>query len=164
MISLDVGEKIVKEARKHWYAFVSETTGLVLAGILPFLLWPGILILDAPVKGNYYFFYSLVWFLFLWVILFVAWTNYYLDVLVVTNKRIIDIEQHGLFKHDLAEVRLDKIEDIKVEIKGFLPSLLNFGNITLQTAAAQQEFAIKQIPNPHALKEAIFKQQEELTK
>ena len=94
----------------------------------------------------------------------VAWTNYYIDVLVVTNKRIIDIEQVGLFTRDIAELRLENIQDIKVEVVGLIQSFLKMGNLNIQTAGRNKEISLKNIPQAYEVKNTISKCYDEILK
>ena len=104
-------------------------------------------------------FFYLSWLLLLWVFFFISWTNYYLDVLIITNERVIDIEQLSLFARDIAEVGLHNIEDIRVAVVGVIPTLFGFGNLFLQTAGASREFVIKNIPKPLEIKDLIVRAQ-----
>jgi uncharacterized membrane protein YdbT with pleckstrin-like domain len=107
------------------------------------------------------YFFSLL-FLVLWTIIFLTITNYYLDCWIVTNERTIHTELRGLFSRVTSSVNHDKIQDVTVDINGFLPTLLNFGNLHIQTAGEFREFVFRQIPNPYKTKEVIFKAQERL--
>jgi hypothetical protein len=98
------------------------------------------------------------WFLLVWISAFIIWTDYFLDVLIVTDKRIINIEQKGLFARETASLRLDKIQDITIDISGILATFLSFGNIRIQTAGEQEEFMIRFIRNPEMLKNSILKE------
>lgn len=164
MIILHPGENIIKIVRRHWYVMVVGCASFTLMAIFPLLIvlvlvlwiepaaavinhhWPIILFLNAG------------WLLVLWVMCGVVWTNYYLDVLVITNKRIIDIEQIGLFARDEAEMRLDSLEDVSVEIVGIIPTLLRFGDLQMQTAGSQKEFVVHDVPDPVAIKNLIVDQ------
>jgi hypothetical protein len=162
MITLEVGEQIIYTSRRHWYAFFAEVAGIVLSAFVPLIGWALIAqttFADIPNFGDLYLFLSAGWLLFVWMLGFIVWTNYYLDVLMVTNMRIIDIEQYHLFRYDVAEVRFERIQDIKVEVNGFLASLLNFGNITIQTSGSSKEFVIKMVHNPNEVKDIISRQQ-----
>ena len=68
----------------------------------------------------------------------------------------------GLFARDEAEIRFEKIEDIRVEIVGFLPSLLKFGNIYIQSAAESREFILKDFQDPYKIKDIIAAQKEKI--
>lgn len=162
MITLEAGEQIIRTGRRHWYAFFAEVAGIVISAFAPLLGWIFLsqtALSDVAGFGELYFFLSVGWLLFVWIIGFIIWTNYYLDVLIITNKRIIDVEQHHLFRYDVAEVRFERIQDIRVEVNGLIASLFDFGNITIQTAGSSKEFAIKLIHRPNLLKDIISQQQ-----
>ena len=69
---------------------------------------------------------------FMWMLLFINLTNYYLDVWYVTSDRLVDIEQKGLFHRDEAVLRLDNIQDVAIASKGIIQTLLGFGNIRVK--------------------------------
>jgi len=162
MINLLEGEKIVLQKRRHWYALAAESSGLFLMALVPVLLV--LLGMSSPAvreimtaNWSLVLFKASIWLLMVWMIFFVVWTNYYLDVLVVTNYRLIDIEQKGLFARDMAEVHLSRIQDIKVEVVGLIASLMDFGDIHVQTAGAEREIVITQIEHPHEVRDIISK-------
>src|SRR3990167_7284967 len=85
---------------------------------------------------------------FLMLFLFVHWLEFYLDVWVVTNERVINVDQRRLFSRRVSEVRLAQVQDITSEVEGFLHTFFKFGDINLQTAAESGKFTFKNIPNP----------------
>lgn len=167
MIDIKPGERVVLEVRRHWYVLFIETAVLILFFAVPigvlaiflagsFPLGPKIISLSIFLKS--------AWLLVGWIVFFVVWTNYYLDVWIVTDKRMIDVEQHHLFDRDISEFGLDKIQDITVEVSGLLPTLLHFGNIHVQTAGESRSFIIRHVPHPDKVKDAIFKQHDEFVR
>jgi hypothetical protein len=76
------------------------------------------------------------------------WVDTYLDVWTITNKRIINREQKGLFNRLVSELELHQIQDVAVEQKGFLSTFLNYGFLYIQTAAARERFIFKDIAQP----------------
>ncbi len=82
-----------------------------------------------------------------------------MDAWIITNQRLIDIEQTGFFNNTVAELRLDKIQDLVVEIKGFFPSMMHYGTIRVQTASTVQLFALEDIPNPEEVRNVILRLQ-----
>lgn len=167
MMILESNEKIVVTARRHWFVLF-----LRLLSLLPFIFIPLLLFIvlgAAPTQESGLFlmkgsaasfavFLLFSWFLFVWIGAFIVWTDYYLDVLIVTDKRIINIEQKALFSRETASLRLDKIQDITINVSGILATFLSFGNIRIQTAGEQEEFMIHFIRDPEALKTAILKE------
>ena len=82
-------------------------------------------------------------------------TDYWLDVWIVTNERIINTEQQGLFNRVVSEVYLHQIQDITSEQRGLLGTFLTFGDVFVQTAAERERFQFKNIDNPDDVKVAI---------
>jgi hypothetical protein len=94
-----------------------------------------------------------------WLILFVVWIDYYLDVWIVTTKRIVNIEQVGLFNRQISELEHSKIQDVTSEVKGFLPTFFQYGYVYVQTAAEKARFTFKQIPDPVWVRNIIMQLQ-----
>ncbi len=169
MITLHPNEKIILEQRAFWLPIAMQGALLFLAAIAPFFM---ILFLDEFLPQPFRelitaykipaLFFASAWALIMWIVFFVRWTDYYLDVLLLTNKRVVDIEQIGFFSRDTLEVRLENIQDIRVEVAGFLASVMNFGNLHVQTAGSTSEFVIKNIHRPHRTKDIISHQCEAL--
>jgi len=168
MITLLKDEEIILIQRRHWLPFTIESVPFIIISILPFVLFAFSQILPLNIKiifdsySNYYFFFSFVLIFIIWLIFIIFWTNYYLDMVIITNKRIIDIEQISLFSRDEAEIRFEKIQDVKIEINGVLPSLFKFGDIYIQSAAEMEEFILKDIPDPYKIKDIIAVQKEKI--
>lgn len=168
MITLFKDEKIILIQRRHWLPFIIEIIFLIIIAILPFFIFIFLEILPPQINQiiitylNYYFFFSFALVLILWIASMIIWTNYYLDILILTNKRIIDIEQIGLFARDEAEIRYENVEDIKIEVIGIIASVFKFGNIHIQSAGESREIIIKNIPHPEKIKEIISFQKEEV--
>src|SRR4051812_37474676 len=58
--------------------------------------------------------------IFLLVSLFMIWLLYYLNIQIITDLRIVDISQEGLFSHTVSELHIDKIEDVSSKTEGVL--------------------------------------------
>jgi uncharacterized membrane protein YdbT with pleckstrin-like domain len=82
------------------------------------------------------------------VVIFVFWTNQYLDLWIVSNHKIFAIEQHGLFKREVSILHYEKIQDITYEVNGLISSLINLGDIHVQTAGTERNFTIKGVKDP----------------
>lgn len=166
MIKLTKNETILLTVRKHWFVLVGETIFLLFLLCLPLLVVLAFKILDTDhiikISGSItalFIFASSVFLLFLWTSFFMIWTDYYLDILIVTNRHIIDVEQKGLFSRELSTFRLDKIQDVTAETNGVIQTFLSFGTIHIQTAGEDQDFVVRGIPNPFEIKHLISKQQ-----
>lgn len=167
MVDLAEGENELKTVHKHWFMFFQEVIGYVLFLFVPFILYSIFVDSELPIgldttlsfdeNTAIIVFWSTLWIIVMWTKIFHVWTDYYLDKWIVTNKRVIDIDQRGFFKREVSTFRMEKIQDVTVEIKGMIPTLLNFGNIHIQTAgASDKRFIIRGIHNPDALRRIIM--------
>ncbi len=161
-LKLDPDEKIVATVRRHWWVLVSESFFIIVLAGAPIFFYEAVTLVLLRFNLNlndpfilFSFFYSL-WLLCLWVVSFLIWTNYYLDVWVITNKQMIDVEQKGLFNREISNLRLDRIQDITVQIKGVLGTMMKFGNIIVQTAGEHKAFTILDAHHPERVKELIL--------
>ncbi len=161
MMHLLDGEKILSIKRRHWFVIAVDAAHLVMLGILPLVGLFAIYALFEQFADNlqnnisFIVFYALAWWLFLWMFFFINWTNYYLDTFLITNKRIIYIEQIKLFKRSASELRLEKVQDIQVKVLGIIPSLLRMGDLHIQTAGGKDEVVFKSIPEAQEVKNMI---------
>ena len=96
-----------------------------------------------------------LYYLFLWLVLFNYWINFYLDIWVITNQEIISVDQKGLFNHIVARQPISRVQDVKAESKGYAATFFHFGNVTIQTAGAKNNFIFQQIPNPFKIADKI---------
>lgn len=163
MSLLQPGETIVLQARRHWFIIALEGAMFVGLALVPFVLLPAAAAIvpgvGALFAGPRVFavtgFILHVWLLLLWMFFFVAWTNYYLDILIVTDRQVIDIEQFNLFARDQVIVPLQNIQDLKVEVVGLFPTILGFGDLHIQTASSLREVVVRGIRNPQEVKKVI---------
>ncbi|MCA9376172.1 MAG: PH domain-containing protein [Candidatus Doudnabacteria bacterium] len=154
------GEETVVTLRRHIWAFLFEITILLGAAILPIVLFVLLRsfipdLLDPPNSNILALLLSLYAF-FVTLYFFVVWIDRYFDVWVITNERLIDVEQKSFFNRTTSELELDKIQDVTVEVKGVLPTLFHYGTIHVQTAAIQRNFSIQDIKYPYVVKDILI--------
>jgi uncharacterized membrane protein YdbT with pleckstrin-like domain len=87
---------------------------------------------------------------------FVGWLDYYLDAAIITNERIVDIDQNGLFNRTVSELHFSKIQDATGMCQGILQNVLDFGDVHVQTAGAAREFNIDKVPRPYKIAKLII--------
>lgn len=157
-------ENIILFLRRHWFVFLMRIL-LVVAAVISLIF---VYFLFSAINNNFaeseyrnlLLFGESLATLFVWNFFFILWLDYYLDAWIVTNERIINIEQRGFFNRDISELKLTKIQDVTSEIIGIVPTLLNYGNIYVQTAGEKERFTFNQIPNPNYVKNVIVELQE----
>lgn len=100
--------------------------------------------------------------LFIFYTAFVTWTHYYLDAYIVTNQRVLTIDQIDFFHRKVSEADIGNVQDIEVVAKGLFSTTLNFGDVRVQTAGADQKVLFfDDIPYPYKAKDIILKFAEE---
>lgn len=164
MIKLEEGEQALYVARRHWFLFASETVLLSTFAALPaaLLLVPDVVLEELSLAvptvlfhAPFLWFVWSLWLLLLWTVFALLWTNYYLDVWILTNHRIIDIDQLGLFHQHVSSFRYDQIQDATVKVSGLLATLVGFGTVEIHTAS-NESFKFRGVAAPTALKERIM--------
>lgn len=160
MLTLSDNEKVLIVVHKHWFVMVGPIVTfallllapVIILAILPFMTRDFNQILVAILTNFSLSLYIMILIIFM----FLIWMDFYLDMWIITSKRIIDIEQRGLFSREISEVPLVHIQDITMDVNGIMRTFLKFGTIRLQTAG-EREFAIRDIPHLYEVKDLILK-------
>jgi hypothetical protein len=79
----------------------------------------------------------------------------YLNCFIITNRRVIDWDQRGLFDRVISEADYDKIQDISYRIRGMMGTLLNYGTIQVQTAGTAPVLEIRYVRRPQKIQALI---------
>ena len=164
-VQLESDEAVLKVVRKHWFVIVTELIGVAIAALTPVLLLIGLgsqvanlaeLGIVLTLNGALIIFGLAAWVLFSIMAGFAIWTHYYLDLWIVTDRRIISIDQIHFFNRNVAIFRLERLQDIEYKINGILPTFLNFGTISAQTAGHHDHnFKATGMPDPRGLQSLI---------
>jgi hypothetical protein len=158
-IPLEPGEEIVLKVHRHWLYIAIQVFVLAFLAVIPFIVTHflvrfSIVDVGSLTVGTRLALWSL-WLLILWALFWQFWTTYYMDVWIVTNRRIIDIDYLRLFDRNISIIHLDRVQDITTHVQGILQTLLKFGSVRIQSAGADREFVIDQISHPEALRDTI---------
>ena len=161
LTNLQPQEVITLYLRQHWFMILKSIILFIFLALIPIILWA--IFSDnfkdwlATDLGSALLVLGLsFYYLYIWLFLLFSWTNYYLDLWTVTNRRIINREQNGLFDRVVSELSLDRVQDVTAEIKGFLPTFLNYGNVYVQSAGKEERFIFEQIPQPYEVAKKII--------
>jgi uncharacterized membrane protein YdbT with pleckstrin-like domain len=173
-IALEQDEVVLTVVRRHWLTLFMKIFSLGIFALLPPGAWILILItqnyaptvpVDFTQFNAQFVFIYLTWLLFMWMSLASVLLNHYLDVWVVTTRRIITVDQRGFFRRQSGSFRLEKLQDINVEIHGLIATLFDYGTIEAETASGSDgEFRVHQLPHPRELKALILHAADSLTR
>jgi hypothetical protein len=67
------------------------------------------------------------------ILFFYHWIGWYYSIFIVTDRRIQQTSQSGLFGKSVIDLNLSKIQNISYNIPGFTGEVLGFGTIVIQT-------------------------------
>ena len=164
-IKLDQDEEVLMMVRKHWFVIWAELIAVAFVAALPFFLLGvfgliGEVMTDAgasmEMSASTITFGLAAWLLLCTFSAFTIWTNYYLDLWVITDRRIISVDQIHFFNRNVAIFRLERLQDIEFNINGLLATFLNFGTISAQTAGHHDHnFRATGMPDPRGLQACI---------
>jgi uncharacterized membrane protein YdbT with pleckstrin-like domain len=154
----ETGEIVVLVLRRHKFTVLFPLGFQILFAFIPVLVWQYFSqqIVDNGFSSFFFFGISL-YYLLLWTHVFYLLTIYALNTVIVTDKRIIENEQHAFFSRKVSELHTNRVQDVSARTTGLLETFVGFGDIVVQTAASEREFVFHRIGNPERVKDAIMK-------
>ena len=153
-MQLQRGEQIIKIYHHHPFPFMMQIVKVVGAS-LPFFF---LLYLASSVMRYEWIVISILFIMALYTVIIVYLALiYWLDKLVITNKRIIHIDWKLLSQREEGEALLIDIQDISSKEKGILSALylFDYGQIRLETAASKATVIFTEAPDPEGIKEFL---------
>lgn len=161
-------EKILLVLHRHWFDILAQLflifllIALIVLGFfyLP-VLFPNFIL---EVGSSFFLLIESFLAMLVWIIAFIIWIDYYFDVWIITDKRVVNIEQKGLFVRQVSELEIENIQDITTEVTGVIPTFLNFGDVFIQTAAERERFLFHNVPNPYSVKDLLMNLQKKIEK
>ncbi len=154
-------EKIIYLLRRHWLIFVKTMLPFLILAVLPVgIYW--LLHREFPGLFTDDYTYPLlimaasIYYLCIILFTFNAFLDYYLDAWVVTNDRIINIRQIGLFARTVSEMDIYKVQDATSEVKGIFQTMFNYGHVRIETAGEKDNFDFEQVSNPNEIRHHII--------
>lgn len=163
-IHLEDDEQVLTVVRKHWFIIFIEFFSIGFVALIPLVGFWGVPFIPKEITATLSWseiipilvFGYASWLVFAAMAAAMAWTHYFLDLWIITDRRIIVIEQIHFFHRKSSSFRLERLQDVKVSIRGIIATFLNFGTIRAQTAsAAESNFKTSGLPDPRGLQATI---------
>lgn len=169
---MNSGEHVVMSLRKHPLILVGQLIPFILLDYVPYALPklgayldgmganPAISYETMLSFGNPWvdFVVGIYW-LFVWMGAFSIFTNHFLDQWVVTNERIIDINQKDFWSREVSSLFLDRVQNVETEVNGFFHTLFNFGTVSVETAGAEVgRVRMTGLPHPRHVRDVILEE------
>lgn len=143
-------ENIILLVRRHFVTNVPWiTTSLILIILIPFILPLAALIIPFL---HISLFAQTALILFGYIVLYgyvlINFSIWYFNVTLITNMRIIDVDITGILFRNVAETKLNLVQDVSYTQIGVIRSFFDYGDILIQTAGEFLNFNIDRAPNP----------------
>lgn len=152
-------DKIVIFAKKHWmkYALV---IGICLLLVIPIGILIFVLIINnLAIEAVYAEVLTLgisAYLLIALALIFHSFVDYYLDILIVTDDRIIYVRQNGYIFQQIDEIHLKDVQEVGVDLKGFWRSFFNYGNIVINSGSDVGVLIVDSLKEPHKIARTIM--------
>jgi len=88
------------------------------------------------------------------LLLLPSWIGWYYSVFIVTDQRLIQITQKGLFHRSVVDMGLNQIQMVNYQIAGLEETLLGFGTIIMQTLVG--DLVIHSVHHPARIQKKIL--------
>ncbi len=148
---LKAEEMVVLIVRRYLLVFTGSMVGAALFVLVPFFFlvplfrlgWIGVGIFSLG--------------LLIGVILSIRIVIMYVfNAFVITEDRIIDIDQGGLFDRTVSETTYDKIQDVSVRVRGIMQTVFHYGSVIIQTAGTQANIELHGVKDPEHVQQTII--------
>jgi hypothetical protein len=118
-----------------------------LAGVIPTAVKPDL--------GFGFFFGGLLAGVLLGILIFIpSWIGWHFSVFIVTDQRLIQITQKGMFHRSVVDMGLNQIQMVNYEVSGLQETLLGFGTISMQTFVG--DLVIHDIHHPGKIQKKLL--------
>lgn len=144
-------EKVQNVIRRHPIVFFIPLLQATLA------LSIAIIVLIFFSLGDEFYVVSFIAALFIFAVIFKIFFIYNNSFCLITNQRVINVDQRGFFNRVITETEYSKIQDVSNSTSGMIGTSLNFGEIAIQTAGKENKLSIKFIPDPYSVQQEITK-------
>lgn len=149
--NLREGETLVAIARRH---LASLFLGVVFS--IMFLLAPFFFLFPLVRLGQW----GILGFFVLVTIGILLTTRttmlYFLNMLAISTKRIIEVDQLGFFEQRVNEVNLEKIQNVSFSVKGVFQTLFRYGAVHIRVVGQQQELTVKNVARPEQVHQTLL--------
>ena len=141
-------ERVYYIFQKHWVAELPEALMLIFFYIVPIL---GASLLSFYIKAMYL---PVLWLIVSFyiiitgVLLLIRWLNEALDLFVLTDKRLIDITQHGFLSRKTTTANLSQVQHVSYVQQGIVENILDLGTVDVLTAGASPDLKLEYIQFP----------------
>lgn len=141
-------EKLIMTLHRHWIILLFHLMYLVILIITSLVLVVyKSEIMSITGGAIYWASISLFWIIFL-TFMFLDWINDELDLFIITDTRIVGIDQISALTRSVSECSLDRVQEVNAHTAWLLQTIFGFGDVHIHTASESSNMVIRYAPNP----------------
>lgn len=152
-------EEIFILLRRHFITNFRWIFNIVLMSLFPLLLVAVLSIfgfnLPATMGLRLTTLAALVWYSGLISYGLTRFMDWYYNVYIVTDERVLDLTFVPLQSREVAETNLASVENVQEVSIGFLPNLLHYGDVKVYTAADKNVITFEAVPDPTVVRDRV---------
>ncbi|MCD4811015.1 hypothetical protein K8R14_00180 [bacterium] len=149
-------EEVILVVRRHWIAYLAHVLLALIVLIVPLVLllvthkisdtyggttlYLGLFVVSVVISAN---------------ILVTAFMQWYYNVSIITDKKIVALTVANVFQHDYIEILWRKVQDVSHDSVGPLSSMLDLGNMYIDTAGEGVDLTLTFVPCPRDVQDVI---------
>jgi len=143
IVRLKEGERVLRVVRQSWVAHAIQIVVSSLLIAAPFFFMVPLFAMGIPGAVGFV----------VTVMLGVAYAArsfhvWYWNAFLITNYRVVDIDQRGLFNRTVSEATYDKVQDVSYHITGIIGTLFRLGTLVIQTAGTTTNLELSVLYDP----------------
>lgn len=144
-------EEIILFTRRHFVTNAPWIAITFIALLIPLLYFPVLRSLNLPLFSlptSVAIILLLFYYLMIFGFAFYNFIDWFYNIGIVTQKRILDIDFMHLSYIDIAITQLPEVEDVVHRQKGFFASFFDYGDVIAHTVPGKENFVFERIPHP----------------
>lgn len=146
-------EVVLAFTRKHWLVIIPHTLWLLMLVAVPLAIFWFRANYDfsefiSPVAYRVISGLAIVAITYFLHMCFLRFFNFYLQTFIITNYRVVQLDQTLYFVRNRDSIDLREIQDIEIHQKGIMPTICNYGELIITLSSAHATKHVYFMPNP----------------
>ena len=141
-------EEVLLWIKKHPLVYLKTVFMVLVIGGLPLVLFLVALSLLTQTIPQIVWLIAILYLVVSLLVFYLKWLEEVLDIVIVTDQRLVDMDQYNIFRRAMGEVALEQITDVTGTVKGIFGTIFNYGSIRIETAGQTSDFSIRDVAHP----------------
>lgn len=141
-------EEIKLILRRHWIILVYMLVYVFFIALSLIIILAMSKIITSMIPVSLFWICVVLYSMVSVLLIYIKYISYELDIYIITNMRIIWVEQIAFLNRTVSECSLTKVQEVDAQTKWVLSNLFNFWLIRISTASETSDFNLEYMPDP----------------